>query len=576
MSDNIHVNVDLADLMVVLDKGDNYAVNIQNPSTVVINETMFYRVANYADSAGTASFALTASYVEGVTTSWDTLTNKPAGIVSSSTQVDYTLLQNLPDTIPTASFALTAVTASYVSGAISNWDSLANKPDGIVSSSTQVDYTLLQNLPDTIPTASFALTAVTASYVSGAVTSWDSLLDKPAGIISSSTQVDYTLLQNLPDTIPTASLALTAVTASYIGWNSIDSIPLGIVSSSEQINTGSFSGSFTGTLIGTSSWANDAISSSFATSASYAPTILPSGIVSSSAQVDYLQLQSIPSGIVSSSQQATLWSVATASYIIPSGLPVGIVSSSSQVDYTLLQNLPDTIPTASFALTAVTASYVSGAVTSWETLLDKPIGIVSSSTQVDYTLLLNIPQGIVSQSTQIVLQDTFGNISSSRIEGSVSSSLASLFASSSISSSYAETSSIALKVRILTGSIGDGTAAYTGSFTGSFYGDGSNLTGIASIISSGSVPSNPQESQLWYDNTTGKTYIYYVSGSLGSWVLQSDPTYDAGLVVAAATSSVTQTILASQPVTAQTGSIYFSSGFLYVYDGQKYVSASLN
>jgi hypothetical protein len=383
MSDNIHVNVDLADLMVVLDKGDNYAVNIQNPSTVVINETMFYRVANYADSAGTASFALTASYVEGITTSWDTLTNKPAGIVSSSTQVDYTLLQNLPDTIPTASFAFTAVTASYVSGAISDWDSLANKPEGIVSSSTQVDYTLLQNLPDTIPTASLALTALTASYVSGAVTSWESLLDKPSGI-------------------------------------------------------------------------------------------------------------------------------------------------------------------------------------------------VSSSSQVDYTLLLNIPQGIVSQSTQIILQDTFGNLSSSRIEGPVSSSLVSLFASSSISSSYAETSSIALKVRIFTGSIGDGIAAYTGSFTGSFYGDGSNLTGIASIISSGSSPNSPQESQLWYDNTTGKTYIYYVSGSVGSWVLQSDPTYDVGLVVTAATSSVAQGIPTSQLITPQTGSIYFSSGFLYVYDGQKYVSASLN
>jgi hypothetical protein len=44
----------------------------------------------------------------------------------------------------------------------------------------------------------------------------------------------------------------------------------GVVSSSAQINTGSFSGSFRGTLIGTGSWATNAISSSLATTASFA------------------------------------------------------------------------------------------------------------------------------------------------------------------------------------------------------------------------------------------------------------------------------------------------------------------
>ena len=410
MSDNINVNVDIADLMVVLDKGDNYNINIQEPSTVVINETMFYRVADYATNAGTSSFALTASYVQGVSTSWNTLADKPSGIVSSSTQVNYNLLQNLPSIIPTASLALTALTASYVSGAISDWDSLNNKPQGIVSSS----------------------------------------------------------------------------------------------------------------------------------------------------------------------QQALLWTVATASYVLSTGLPSNIISSSTQVDYNLLQNLPTTIATASLALTALTASYVSGAASNWDTLANKPAGIVSSSTQVDYTLLLNIPSNLVSQSSQITLQNTFGNLSASRIDGVVSYSLSSSFASSSISSSFAETSSLAYKVRIFSGSVGDGSAVYTGSFTGSFYGDGSNLTGIPSIISSGSAPNNPDTNELWYDDTTGKTYIYYVSGSDGSWVLQSDPTYDPGLIISAATASIAFSIPSFQPATPQTGSIYFSSGFLYVYDGQKYVSSSLN
>ncbi len=144
---------------------------------------------------------------------------------------------------------------------------------GVVSSSAQAsDWTVAS-----------ASVATTASYALNATATL------PSGLISSSTQVNYTQLQN---------------------------IPVGIVSSSTQINTGSFSGSFTGMLVGTSSWASNAVSASaatsitftpatasFATSASYAPTILPNGIVSSSTQVNYTQLQNIPSGIVSSSTQ---------------------------------------------------------------------------------------------------------------------------------------------------------------------------------------------------------------------------------------------------------------------------------
>jgi hypothetical protein len=48
--------------------------------------------ASYAHQAGTASFALTASYVSGAAADWDTLSNKPTGIVSSSTQVVELLL----------------------------------------------------------------------------------------------------------------------------------------------------------------------------------------------------------------------------------------------------------------------------------------------------------------------------------------------------------------------------------------------------------------------------------------------------------------------------------------------------
>jgi hypothetical protein len=86
-----------------------------------------------------------------------------------------------------------------------------------------------------IESASFATFAVSASRVD-----WININGVPT-LVSSSAQVDYSQLQNLPTTIATASLALQAISASF------------------------------------------------------APTILPNGIVSSSAQITYLNITGIPS-----------------------------------------------------------------------------------------------------------------------------------------------------------------------------------------------------------------------------------------------------------------------------------------
>lgn len=72
--------------------GDIYSVNLQQPDIIVTNGSSsvyeMAQLAGYAFYAGTSSFALTASYVEGDAgiTDWDEITNKPSGIVSSSQQ----------------------------------------------------------------------------------------------------------------------------------------------------------------------------------------------------------------------------------------------------------------------------------------------------------------------------------------------------------------------------------------------------------------------------------------------------------------------------------------------------------
>ena len=117
-------------------------------------------------------------------------------------------------------------------------------------------------------------------------------------------------------------------------------------------------------------------------------SILPSGVVSGSSQIDYPFISNIPSGIVSGSGQV--------SYTGLSNIPSGIVSGAAQVTPLL------------------------------------PSGVVSGSSQVSYTGLSNIPAGIVSGSSQIILQDTTGLLSGSRIDGAVTSSLTSSLANQAL------------------------------------------------------------------------------------------------------------------------------------------------
>jgi hypothetical protein len=105
-----------------------------------------------------------------------------------------------------------------------------------------------------------------------------------------------------------------------------------------------------------------------------------------------------------------------------------------------------------------------------------------------------------------------------------------------ISTSYAETASLAFSIPVYTGSVDEGTISYSGSFTGSHTGDGSQLSGVGILIVSSSAPTTGsyliENGTLWYDDTTGKTYLYYISSSVESWVLQSDPTFETDVVVA--------------------------------------------
>ncbi len=101
-SDANKILVDVPNISVNIEKSPDYKVSVQ-PSSVVVQRTgslallavsaLNANTASYAlsvsgsiDTAVTASYALTASFVSGAVSDWNTLPNKPTGLVSSSVQ----------------------------------------------------------------------------------------------------------------------------------------------------------------------------------------------------------------------------------------------------------------------------------------------------------------------------------------------------------------------------------------------------------------------------------------------------------------------------------------------------------
>lgn len=306
----------------------------------------------------------------------------PDGLVSSSQQIDYTLIQNKPTSIESASYAATASyalnTPTLPEGLVSSsaqvfdnsgvYSSSAQLPVGLVSSSAQVlDGTGIVS-GSTIATASYVKNAVSASYIKSSNVSYSD-----SGIVSGSSQIDYTGIQNKPTSIATASYALTA---SYV--QSGAGLPAGVVSSSAQV-VSSLAGQ------------NVTVNALTASLRIYAPNS-----ASMFAQVRTITLDNnIP--------EDHKIDIPLGSMYLNNGWIYGnlrgsasLALTASYVDYSNVQNKPTTIATASYVQNAQSASY-----------FQLPVGTVSSSAQIltgsnIYSSSAQLPSGIVSGSSQIV------------------------------------------------------------------------------------------------------------------------------------------------------------------------------
>lgn len=141
------IELDIPDIKVLVRTDPNYNVVIQNPRSAVYRSGSYVSVAELAASAVSSSYALSASYAgtASVATGLDvvfagTFQTGSEGVIIPAPSGGYTY-------ISTASYALSA---SYI---INNtWNNVTDKPAGLISSSVQVYY-----LP--VESASFASTA---------------------------------------------------------------------------------------------------------------------------------------------------------------------------------------------------------------------------------------------------------------------------------------------------------------------------------------------------------------------------------------------------------------------------------
>lgn len=386
-------------------------------------------------SAVSASYALTASYVSGAASDWDSIANKPTDLVSSSTQVTAFL--------PNGTVSSSAQYPGWVTASSQiDYNQIQNKLSGVVSSSTQVA-PLLPNgtvSSSTQTVANIAGQAIAPSQVSSSGGLSGSFIQVSGnGIIGGNLNVTGTITATSQSIQYISSSQLNVATNTII-VNTDNSLRFGGLSVVDSGSIGK-SGSLFWDSLG-DRWIYEDVSGGTYTSAilvagpknvgttgnergllegrvpvASGDDHIDTAAVSSSIRVDFpSRLTHIEAGLfitgnLTANGTVTLQDIPSSSAQVKILLPNGTVSSSaqypgwvtasSQVDITTTtgystfsssiatkNNLQDV---SINALNSATSSYAINA-----TIQSQLAGVVSSSTQVQPLL----PVGTVSSSAQ--------------------------------------------------------------------------------------------------------------------------------------------------------------------------------
>lgn len=280
----------------------------------------------------------------------------------------------------------------------------------------------------------------------------------------------------------TASVAISSSFATSASF-APTILPAGVVSSSTQVNTGSFTGSFTGTFVGTSSWASNVISSSYATTASYFDSFVtfPNGLTVTGSV--------LATGGFTGSLTGSATTSVSSSYALTASYVSGSTGASISSSYAL---------TASYVQNAVTASYFSGSISFPAGLQVTGSLVVSGSITGSLlgTASLALNNIVTASAAASTITFTKGDGSQFSVtiaqSGSVESSSYATYAASAgtaTSASYASTSSVAtsasyaptiLPSGVVSSSLQINTGSFSGSFTGTLVGTSSWASNVIS------------------------------------------------------------------------------------------------
>ena len=211
------------------------------------------------------SFVEASSSFSSRVTTLESSPSLPSGVLSGSAQIASDISGSWVE--PSSSFS-TRVTTNE-----SNFNTLNNKT--LVSGSSQISYNGITDVPSNILSSSAQISSdISGSFVEA----------------SSSFSSRVTTLETVPASLPSGVVS----GSSQISYNGITDVPSNIVSSSAQIAS-DISGSFTST--------SASIAVNITTNLTNFNTLNNKTLVSGSSQISYTSITNVPSGILSSSTQ---------------------------------------------------------------------------------------------------------------------------------------------------------------------------------------------------------------------------------------------------------------------------------
>ena len=410
------------------------------------NKPLFIGDGGTTITSGSGNIIISSSNTGTGVSSFNDLTDVPAGLISGSGQLPDGIVSQsaqvvslLPDGVisgsgplPSGIFSgsgqlpggIFSGSGQLPSGLVSESAQVVSLlPDGVVSGSTQITNgsnifsgSVVAGTNITITSGSGNI--IISSSAGGGVTSYDDLTDVPSDIISSSAQISALGFVTSTGT-DAQTLSINQITniLSISNGNSVDLTPIvgGDTDISGSIWSTSSYGDYyfvnadlqvTGSLSATS--LTGSIDYSNLTNA-------PSGIISGSGQ--------LPSGLVSQSAQTIIHLRGTNIFSGSGQLPDGLVSSSTQIPSLLPDGVisgSGQLPGGIFSGSGQLPDGIVSSSTQIPSLL--PDGVISGSGQLPSGIFSGsgqLPDGIVSSSTQISSFNTFLEING---DGVVSSS----------------------------------------------------------------------------------------------------------------------------------------------------------